>query len=630
MTVSLDDDFTLHRRVARRARTSWRPIATMVIKAASRKVASLQGRLSRAEQALLDESQDVEERPDARPLERARGAIAFQNVSFAFSQDRHVLQAASVDIEAGTRLGIVAESGADTRTLINLLTRWCDPTAGRILLDGTDLRDYRLKDLRRQFALVSEDSLLFPTSIAANIAYGADVANREAIVAAALAANAHEFISSLPEGYDTEVVRCGVQLSGGQRQRIALARAFLQQRPVLILDEPMSALDAESEGAILSALRGRTCAGTVIVITRHAKVLEGCDTVLVLENGRLVRGATRTMIGKSAPVLASVESKRPSNVMAHPVAQAWRQLFPDAAPLQIGPLRIGKKTRIYRLQIAGRAGAVIAKRSVKETALIERAVYEEFLPRTDVPILGYHGFVEEQTGEHCWIFMDEAIGDKYTNLLPEHRTQAARWLGLLHSSMAGGPTNGQLPDAGPRRYLEMLHSICEAMPQRLNNPVLTADDVMLLDGIRAHLDDVAVHWDRLEAVCEGAPQTLVHGDFNGKNIRLHVENGRSSVFVFDWELAGWGVPAVDLAQEVHAFGRLSASPDIPTYLSTVREHWPNADLEALRRLAYCGSAFRALAGMYWEVPMLATDWAHDCTGVLQEYVTALDNALNRL
>jgi Phosphotransferase enzyme family len=327
----------------------------------------------------------------------------------------------------------------------------------------------------------------------------------------------------------------------------------------------------------------------------------------------------------------SAVSKRPSNVMRHPVAQAWRQVCPHAALLQIAPVQIRGKNRIYRLYVAGRNGAaVIAKRCKREIALVERAVYEGILPHAAVPLLGYHGFFEEPGGQHGWIFMDEALGDSYSNLLAGHRAQAARWLGLLHSSVAGLPTHGQLPDAGPRRYLDFLHEICDAMPHHLDNPVLTPDDVLWLEGMRAHLQDVAAGWDQLEAACEGAPQTLVHGDFNGKNIRLRHDNGHSGVFVFDWENAGWGVPAVDLAQLAHPFGKLSASPDIPTYLATVRESWPNANAEALQRLAYCGSAFRALASMYWEAPNLATDWAHDYVGVLQTYAAAMDDALERL
>jgi len=375
-------------------------------------------------------------------------------------------------------------------------------------------------------------------------------------------------------------------------------------------------------------MRGRT----VLVITHRPSMLEGCGALLAIENGRVVADVARPLVGASPPSAPPAVSRRPSNVMSHPAAQAWHQLYPHAAPLQITPLRVRKrKNKIYRLDVAGRAGAaVIAKRCGKETALIERAVYEGILPHAAVPSLGYHGFLEEQDGEHGWIFMDEAIGDNYSNLLGGHRAAAARWLALLHSSVTDVPTKWQLPDGGPRRYLDILRATCEFIRQHLDNLILTPDDVTLLEGIQAHLHDVAAHWNRLEAACEGAPKTLVHGDFNGKNLRLRADNGHTRVFVFDWEVAGWGVPAADLAQQALPFGRLSANPDIPTYWSTVRERWPNASAEAMNRLAYCGTAFRALSGLYWAVPSLANDWAHGCAGDLQVYVTELDDALERL
>jgi ATP-binding cassette subfamily B protein len=604
------------------------------IKTISRKVATVQGHLASVERAfaVLDEPADVEERPDARPLARARGAISFRNVSFSYGKDRPVLHDVSFAVDAGTRLGIVGASGAGKSTLINLLTRFYDPTDGQILLDGVDLREYRLEDLRRQFAVVQQDSVLFSTSIAENIAYGSPGIQSDAIVAAAQAANAHDFILRLPRGYDTEVGERGVQLSGGQRQRIALARAFLEDSPVLILDEPTSAVDAESESAILGAIRRLMRGRTVFVITHRPSMLEGCAALLAIENGRVVADVARPLVGASPPAAPSAVTKRPSNVMSHPAAQAWHQLYPHAAPLQITPVRVRRrKNRIYRLDVAGRAGAgVIAKRCGKETALIERAVYEGILPRAAVPSLGYHGFLEEEDGEHCWIFMDEAIGDNYSSLLAGHRAEAARWLGLLHASAAEVATNGHLPDGGPNRYLNLLRAACEFMQQHLDNPVLTPDDVILLEGFQAHLYDVAAQWDRLEAACDGVPQTLVHGDFSEKNLRVRSANGNATVVVFDWEDAGWGVPAADLAQLSLPFSKLSANPDIPTYWSTIRDRWPNASAVELQRLAYCGTVFRALAGLYWDVPNLANDWAHACAGGLQVYISELDDALARL
>jgi ATP-binding cassette subfamily B protein len=259
------------------------------LKTISRKVTGLQSHLASAERAfaLLDEAPDVAERPDARPLRRAAGAVAFRNVSFAYGPDRPVLRDVSFEVGPGTRLGIVGMTGAGKTTLVNLLTRFYDPTAGQVLLDGVDLRDYRLADLRNQFALVLQEPVLFSTSIAENIAYARPDASEADIVAAAKAANAHDFIARLPHGYQTTVGERGMCLSGGERQRIALARAFLRDAPLLILDEPTSSVDVRTEAGILEAL-GRLMRGrTVFLITHRPSALRDCDTLLAIEYGRL-------------------------------------------------------------------------------------------------------------------------------------------------------------------------------------------------------------------------------------------------------------------------------------------------------------------------------------------------------
>src|SRR2546428_13788723 len=188
----------------------------------------------------------------------------------------------------GTGMGDVGATGAGKTTLISLLTRFCDPTAGQTLLDGVDLPDYKLDDLRRQFAVVLQEPMLFSVSIAENIAYAAPGASRERIVAAARAANAHEFIERLPQGYDTQVGERGVKLSGGQRQRIALARAFLKDAPLLILDEPTSSVDVGTEAVILETMDRLMQGRTAFLITHRASALANCDARLHLEGGRVV------------------------------------------------------------------------------------------------------------------------------------------------------------------------------------------------------------------------------------------------------------------------------------------------------------------------------------------------------
>jgi ATP-binding cassette subfamily B protein len=237
---------------------------------------------------LLDKPQDVPEVPRAKPIDRADGDVEFRNVSFAYNEGYPVVRDISFKVSAGTRVGITGMTGAGKSTLVNLLTRFYDPSSGKILLDGVDLRDYKLADLRDQFAIVLQDTVLFSTSISENIAYAKPGATEEEIIAAAKAANAHDFILDLPEGYETRVGERGMRLSGGERQRVALARAFLKDAPILILDEPTSAIDMKTESGIMEAM-GRLMEGrTTFMIAHRITTLENCDLLFMLEDGQLV------------------------------------------------------------------------------------------------------------------------------------------------------------------------------------------------------------------------------------------------------------------------------------------------------------------------------------------------------
>lgn len=259
------------------------------LKTISKTVGTLQSSLASIERSyeLIDEAPEVRERPDALSIKRAAGEIEFRQVSFAYEDQTPVLQDISFHIAAGMRVGIAGRTGAGKTTLVSLVARFYDPTVGEILLDKVDLRDYKLADLRDQFAIVLQEPVLFSTSIAENIAYARPGASEEEIIAAAQAANAHDFILNLPEGYQTTVGERGMRLSGGERQRISLARAFLKDAPILILDEPTSSVDVKTEAEIMDAMQRLMQGRTALMIAHRLSTLEKCDAILTLEQGRL-------------------------------------------------------------------------------------------------------------------------------------------------------------------------------------------------------------------------------------------------------------------------------------------------------------------------------------------------------
>ena len=254
------------------------------------KFAEVQRSLASADRvfALLDQAPEAPERPDAIPLPRARGEVVLEDVGFAYGEGRPVLADVSFSVPAGSRVGIAGRSGAGKTTLLSLLPRFYDPHQGRVLVDGHDVRDVRLADLRAQFAIVLQEPVLFSTTVAENIAYGRSGATRAEIEEAARAANAHDFISALPEGYETKVGERGMKLSGGERQRISLARAFLKDAPILILDEPTSSVDVKTEAAILDAMERLMRGKTTFLIAHRLATLEGCDIRLEVAGGRVV------------------------------------------------------------------------------------------------------------------------------------------------------------------------------------------------------------------------------------------------------------------------------------------------------------------------------------------------------
>lgn len=259
------------------------------LKTISKKAATLQSSFASAERVFefMDEPHDVPQAPHAVPLLRARGDVEFRHVSMRYAGGPEVLHDLSFRVEKDATVGIFGATGAGKTTLVSLLVRFYDPTAGAVLLDGLDLRGYQVADLRRQVAFVLQDPVLFSTSIGENIRYARPNASLADVVAAAEQADAHEFIGQLPDGYDTLVGERGMRLSGGERQRISLARAFLKDGRVLVLDEPTSSVDVASEARILEATERLARGRTTFMIAHRASTLARCDMWVELRGGQL-------------------------------------------------------------------------------------------------------------------------------------------------------------------------------------------------------------------------------------------------------------------------------------------------------------------------------------------------------
>ena len=244
---------------------------------------------------------DIQDKPDALPLKNVQGEVTFENVSFHYEESKeNVLSNVNLHVPAGDYVALVGSSGAGKTTLCSLIPRFYDVTEGRILLDGKDIRDVKLKDLRDEIGIVQQDVYLFAGTIIDNIRYGRPDATDEEGIRAAKAANAHEFIMELADGYDTDIGQRGVKLSGGQKQRLSIARVFLKNPPILIFDEATSALDNESEKVVQKSLELLAKDRTTFVIAHRLSTIQDADQILVMKAGRLVeQGTHQELLGKN-------------------------------------------------------------------------------------------------------------------------------------------------------------------------------------------------------------------------------------------------------------------------------------------------------------------------------------------
>ena len=264
------------------------------IKRITRVTGNIQKALAAAQRVfdVLDLPEEVTDLPDARPLPAVTGSVSFEHVTFSYNKGDEIIHDLSFSVKPGQAIGLVGPSGAGKSTIASLLPRFYDCDSGTIRIDGTDIRDATLDSLRSQVGIVPQATILFNGTVYDNILYGRLDATKEEIIAAAKAANAHDFIMELPQGYDTMLGDRGVNISGGQRQRIAIARAILKNPRILILDEATSALDTESERLVQEALNRLMVGRTAFVIAHRLSTIKNADRILVLEKGRLAEDGT--------------------------------------------------------------------------------------------------------------------------------------------------------------------------------------------------------------------------------------------------------------------------------------------------------------------------------------------------
>jgi hypothetical protein len=314
------------------------------------------------------------------------------------------------------------------------------------------------------------------------------------------------------------------------------------------------------------------------------------------------------------PKRATIDVLRTA-LLEHPAVKAWRRLLPGRVEPEsieiIKDIKENKKSAVYRLEGVGRRGStVIAKRCRTATALIERTVYEEMLPRLPISAPHYYGFIKEDD-EFDWLFLEDVGRERFSPLIEEHRALAAQWLGLMHTTAAHVATTARLPDRGPDHYLGHLRSARRTILRNLTNPALNVEDLAVLKSIISQCDLLEWRWSQVEKCCEGMPPTLVHGDFSPKNVYVRADQAGIGLFPLDWETAGWGIPAADLAP---SRGLLPAHQvDITVYWSIARECWPSLDIQVIQRLVKVGRIFRRLAAINWSSVSL-TFGTHELLG----------------
>jgi hypothetical protein len=313
--------------------------------------------------------------------------------------------------------------------------------------------------------------------------------------------------------------------------------------------------------------------------------------------------------------------------MKHPAVIAFGNLKKKLIePAEVEILKEERGRSVYRLRKIALSGSnVIAKRCRIDEAERERIIYETILQQLPFPTVRYYGFLEVGDGKQAWLFIED-IGDEitYSPLISEHRTLAGQWLGLLHISRLRLTETARLRDRGPDHFFEEhLKAICRIIPQNLSNPALEEDDLIILKTIISKIDLIASHWRNLKSFCDQMPQTFVHGDFKEVHMYLRYETSGIHMLAIDWNEAGWGVTALDVAK----FLGYAVAPDINAYCSIVQDRWPFMDFPTIYRLGYVGEVFRCLASIRWEAEKLKYEWVKGPMKTLDLYNGWLDEII---
>ncbi len=584
----------------------------------------LQSQIVSADRAieLLDERPEVQDRIDGISVDRVHGDFTLRDVSFTYEPGLPVLSEVNLEIPSGTKVGVIGRTGAGKSTLASLLIRFYDVGGGAILLDGIDVREYRLSDLRKQFTMVLQDPFLFSTSIGENIAFGRPSASSEEIEVAARAAGIHDFVAQLPDGYETVVGERGMRLSGGERQRISLARAFLKDSPILLLDEPTSSVDVQTEEAIMDSMERLMAGRTTFMIAHRLSTISSCDMVVEIEDGRLsvvrTRGTVRCSTGNGVD---AERPEKPTPVEAPDVEAEAHLIAASAFPgfsvmsSHAYPTARRNKTTAFFVRDDDYAISLAVKRQRPEPAVIERHVYNRILSVVGVQHLRCHGVWRSQVTDWAWLVTDHASGSQFDPNCPEHAARLGRWLGTTHVRAAATATTRALPTHDAPYCRNRLSDAISVLDDGAANIALSPESVACLLSLRTIMDEVLSRWDDMTALLAATPPTLVHGDLTPSNVKMFAHRDGLRPLVFDWETAGFGSPMVDLP-----------NIDLVAYRDAVSSTWPNVDLGTLRRLQTLGVVAWTAYVLLGERSNLESPWPERAAAKVPAYLGRIERA----